>query len=246
MSRRAAKPADTTIMGTVHDALRRDLTRLESALDDAAIHHVARRQAIADHIQWMTSFLDSHHRGEDLGLWPLLRERAPQAHALLDRMEADHARIGPAVNQLLAATARYRSDIGKRARAELREAVRDLSEVLLPHLRAEEDEAMPLASTTLTEADWRSWDRKHNVKGKSLGRLAAEGHWLMDGLDPVRYDKLIHVVPAPVRIVIIKGYARRYRAECARRWGPGIPVGPAADASPGEGGVALARSGDSQ
>jgi hypothetical protein len=35
-----------------------------------------------------------------------------------------------------------------------------------------------------------------------------------------------------VRIVIIKGYARRYRAECARRWGPSVAVGPAA-AAPG-------------
>lgn len=80
--------------------------------------------------------------------------------------------------------------------------------------------------------EWRHWDQAHNVKGKSLGRLAADGHWLMDGLDPARYTTLIHLVPAPVRIVIIKGYARRYRAECARRWGPSVPVGPAA-AAPG-------------
>lgn len=93
---------------------------------------------------------------------------------------------------------------------------------------------MALHGAVLTEAEWRRWDQAHNVKGKSLGRLAADGHWLMDGLDPARYATLIHLVPAPVRIVIIKGYAGRYRAECARRWGPGIAVGPAAAAPPAE------------
>ena len=94
---------------------------------------------------------------------------------------------------------------------------------------------MPLVAAVLTEAEWRHWDQANNVKGKSLGRLAADGHWLMDGLDPARYTTLIHLVPAPVRIIIIKGYARRYRAGCARRWGPGIAVGPAAAAPPAEG-----------
>jgi hypothetical protein len=48
----------------------------------------------------------------------------------------------------------------------------------------------------------------------------------MDGLDPDRRDVLLHLVPAPARIVIVKGYARRYRAACARRWGPDVNVAP--------------------
>jgi hypothetical protein len=99
-------------------------------------------------------------------------------------------------------------------------ALSALAEPLLPHLRGEEDDVMPLVSATLTDTEWRAWDQQHNVRGKSLSQLAAEGHWLMDGLDPDRRDVLLHLVPAPARIVIVKGYARRYRAACARRWGP--------------------------
>jgi hypothetical protein len=40
----------------------------------------------------------------------------------------------------------------------------------------------------------------------------------MDGLDPDRRDVLLHLVPAPARIVIVKGYARR--------WGPDVNVAP--------------------
>jgi hypothetical protein len=147
-------------------------------------------------------------------------------------MQADHAHVTSAAERLRQAAARYRSDAGDQPRADFLDAVSGLSQALLPHLRGEEDEAMPLVAAVLTEAEWRHWDQANNVKGKSLGRLAADGHWLMDGLDPARYTTLIHLVPAPVRIVIIKGYARRYRAECARRWGPSVPVGPAA-AAPG-------------
>jgi hypothetical protein len=49
---------------------------------------------------------------------------------------------------------------------------------------------------------------------------------MADGLDPRRYQILIHLVPAPVRVIVLKGYARRYRAACRRRWGPEVEVGP--------------------
>jgi hypothetical protein len=41
-----------------------------------------------------------------------------------------------------------------------------------------------------------------------------------------RRDVLLHLVPGPARIVILKGYARRYRAACSLRWGPAVNVAP--------------------
>jgi hemerythrin-like domain-containing protein len=226
MTTRHDKPADTTMMGVVHDALRRDLARLQSALPGSPPPGDAQRRALAGHIDWMMDFLHHHHHGEDTGLWPLLRRRNPQAGPLLDRMEADHARIALAIELLRQAAGRYATDGSERDRASAAAALSALAEPLLPHLRGEEDDAMPLVSATLTDAEWRAWDQQHNVRGKSLSRLAAEGHWLMDGLDPDRRDVLLHLVPAPARIIILKGYARRYRAACARRWGPGVNVAP--------------------
>ena len=55
MSKRTSQPAytATTIMGVVHDALRRDLARLQSALGSAPPPDGDRRVAIADHARWM-------------------------------------------------------------------------------------------------------------------------------------------------------------------------------------------------
>jgi hemerythrin-like domain-containing protein len=189
------KPADTTMMGVVHDALRRDLARLQTVLSATPPPDDDRRLGLADHTDWMMDFLHHHHQGEDDGLWPLVRSRNPQAGELLDAMEADHARVAPGVDRVRTAAQRYREEASDDARVEMLTALSTLAEPLLPHLRREEDEAMPVVSATISHAEWRAWEQKHNVKGKSLGTLAAEGHWLMDGLDPRRYETLIHLVP---------------------------------------------------
>ena len=64
-------PADTRMMGIVHDALRRDLRRTRDAL--AGTPPAARRGAIAAHLGWLMDFLHAHHTGEDDGLYPLVR-----------------------------------------------------------------------------------------------------------------------------------------------------------------------------
>jgi hemerythrin-like domain-containing protein len=166
LSKRTSQPAytATTIMGIVHDALRRDLVRLQSAVGSAPPPDGERRVAIADHARWMMDYLHHHHQAEDTGLWPLIRQRAPWAQGLLDRMEADYAHVTPAAERLRQTAARYRSDAGDQSRADFRDAVSGLSQAILPYLRGEEDEAMPLVAAVLTEAEWRHWDQARNVK----------------------------------------------------------------------------------
>jgi hemerythrin-like domain-containing protein len=216
------------MMGVVHNALRRDLRRLDTTLSAASAITPRRRQALSMHVEWMMDFLHHHHHGEDEGLWPLVRGRTLEGDALLDRMETDHADIAPAMEQVLTAARRFRSDPADEARIEVLGSLRRLCDVLLPHLRREEEEAMPLVEATVTDAQWNTWDHKHNVKGKTLPQLGREGRWLMDSLDPPRYQVLVHLVPPPARLIIVKGFARSYRRACVLRWGPDVAVGPLA------------------
>jgi hypothetical protein len=170
--------------------------------------------------------LHRHHRGEDEGPWPLLRGRTADGDALLDRMETGHAGIVPAIDHVLSAASRFAAGTTGQARTGLRASLNRFSEVLLPHLRREEDEAMPLVEATLADAEWRARDQKHNVKGKSLPQLGREGQWLTDSLDPPRYQVLIHLVPPAARLLIVKGFARSYRSACALRQGPDVAVTP--------------------
>lgn len=212
------EPADTRIMGIVHDALRRDLRRTRAALSQPPYPGSDQRKAIADHVTWMMRYLHHHHEGEDHGLWPLLRRNAPEAGPLLDTLETDHATIAEAVVGVNAAAAKYGFNGSDQARLGLLAAVGYLEQVLLPHLEREEQDAMPMVAVALTAAEWNAWTQGF-IRHKSFAELGEEGHWLLDGLDASRYQVVVSQVPANGRFILLHGFARRYRRHAMARWG---------------------------
>jgi hypothetical protein len=212
-------PADTRSMGIVHSALRRDLERTRIVLNDRPYPDGERRRALASHLLWMMHFLHMHHTGEDIGLWPLVRAKNPAAETLLDQMDDDHQRIAPAITALEEAARAYGDDDS--AREGVLSALAQLTDVLLPHLRREELEMMPVVSETLTDAEYRAVEHEQFVAPKGLMELGAEAHWVLDGLPAEGRDVMLHVVPAVPRFVLLHGFARSYRRNAALRWGKG-------------------------
>lgn len=212
-------PADTRSMGIVHSALRRDLERTRLVLTGQPHPQGQRRRALATHLVWMMRFLHAHHTGEDIGLWPLVRSRNPGAGPLLDQMDADHHRIAPAITDLEEAARAYREDGS--ARERLLAALARLDDVLLPHLRREELDMMPVVAATLTDAEYKAVEHRYFVKPKGLSELGTEAHWVLDGLPPDGRDVMLRVVPAVPRFVLLHGFARSYRRKAAALWGDG-------------------------
>jgi len=221
-------PADTRMMGIVHSALRRDLTRTTTALSAEHPPSDAQRVALAAHLTWMMDFLHGHHEGEDVGLWPLIRSLDPSAADLLDQMEHDHSQIAPEIDGLRIATRRYAGDPAAPARDGLIEALASLRAVLDPHLHREEAEMMPIVSRTLTHAQWENFNQEHYIKTKSKSELGHEGHWLIDSIDPAGYKVVVGNVPAIPRFVLLHAFAGQYARACAARWGPTVTIKPLA------------------
>lgn len=213
------------MMGIVHAAFSRDLARVRLVLTAVPVPRGSRRQAVADQVLWLTERLHEHHHTEDDGLWPLIRRHNPAAAPLLAAMETDHRAIMPAIEALTAAAQHYRSTQDDAPRLELIEALDALTEVLLPHLEREVAEAMPVVAQTLTARQWDAWNKETNVKGKSLGELGLEGHWLIDEIDPEGYQVVTRQVPAVPRFVLLHGFARRYRRRRDAWWNPGVSAG---------------------
>ena len=221
-----AGPANTAMMGIVHSALRRDLTRCATALTASVPPAGKQRAAIAGHLAWMMDFLDGHHHGEDAGLWPMVRALNPSAAELLDQMEYDHAQIAPAIGALKEATSRYADDGGPSARESVVVALAALRAVLDPHLHREEVEMMPVVSATITNERWESFNQEQYVKPKSKSELGKEGHWLIDSIDPAGYKIVVGNVPAVPRFVLLHAFAGQYARACATRWGAGVSIKP--------------------
>ena len=123
-----AEPADTTMMRIVHDALRRDLERARSVIDRSPGPADRQRVAIAEQLDWMMAFLEAHHRSEDLGLYAMVRERDPDAAAVLDEMERDHVSIASEIARVHRAAAAYGVDDTS---SDLAESLDSLREALL-------------------------------------------------------------------------------------------------------------------
>ena len=217
-------PADTTMMRIVHDALRRDLaTSARRRSPTPSCTREAQRRAIGAHLTWMVGFLHAHHASEDDGLYPLVRERAGwigRRVAVLDRMAREHEAIAPAIGRGGDGRGRARGGSVRRCRRSGRSPRSTRSAVvLLPHLREEEDEAMPIASRLITAAEWQAIEQEHNLDAKSMSELGFEGHWLIDGAVEADRATVVGLVPPIPRFILLHGFARRYRRHAAACWG---------------------------
>ena len=219
MKRDMNDPADTRMMGIVHTALRRDLGRLHDALTNGR-PGPEQREALGAHAAWMMEFLHAHHAGEDDGLYPMVLAKNPAALELLAVMEADHKRVIPAMDEFTQTVARWTSTGSDADRIETLTALDQLTTVLYPHLEREENEMMPVVAASITHRDWHRWDQQHNIKPKSLPKLAEEGNWLIDDLDVDRRKIVEAEVPAIPRYIVLYGFGPGYRKRAARRWGP--------------------------
>jgi hemerythrin superfamily protein len=166
----------------------------------------------------MMSFLHAHHRAEDDGLYPLVRDRDPASSELLDAMNADHREVASAIAEVEAAATVGSTDVDSQA-DRLMEALTSLSRVLLPHLQREEDEMMPVVSSVVTESEWRRLEDEFNLEGKSRTQLGLEGHWLIDGATVEDRQRVVGLVPAVPRFILLHGLARSYRRRAAACWG---------------------------
>jgi hypothetical protein len=211
--------ADTRLMHIVHQALRRDLERAAAILDGGPPLADRQRIAVAGHVGWMMAFLRAHHESEDNGLYPVVRERRPDVAVILDQVDDAHREIAPSIGAVEAAASAYGSRDGSSARAHLAAAIAELNRVLLPHLEHEEQTVMPIVSEVLTDAEWLAIEHEHNVKRKGIAQLAKEGHWLIDDAGAEDRAKVLGLVSAVPRFVMLHGFGRRYRRDRDERWG---------------------------
>lgn len=220
MAMTSEAPADTTMMRIIHDALRRDLGRGTTALNEPAAPE--RRRAIGAHVGWMMRFLHAHHASEDNGLYPLVRQRTGGAVDLLDvldRMTDEHEDIAAAIATVETAAAALAHDVSDDAAQQTVAALDALGVVLLPHLQEEEDEAMPITSRLITAGEWQAIEKKHNLDPKSMSELGFEGHWLIDSVSDADRATVIGLVPPIPRFILLHGFARRYRRHVKACWG---------------------------
>jgi branched-chain amino acid transport system ATP-binding protein len=143
-------------------------------------------------IYYIDSFPERfHHPKEDQYLYRILRMRHAAAAALLDRLETEHRVGAEKIRTLQQALARYQQG-GKAQFPSFLAAVESYAEFHWIHMKAEEQEALPMAEKYLSAADWKEIDAA--FLGHSDPMLGAPVRTEFDRL----FTRIVNLAPAPI------------------------------------------------
>jgi hypothetical protein len=141
----------------VHSVIRRDLETVErlaadvgEGLSGAAVQEsLAELKTVSPLWQLKVNclrycrFVHSHHGAEDVLLLPALRAANPSIGSVVDRLEADHARVSDLLDAVEEAARTLTDSEGEEARQRVIDGLRELHVHLLEHLDYEETKAGP-------------------------------------------------------------------------------------------------------
>ena len=191
---------DFTLMYAVHDAFHRDLRFLTAAVEAGRTADPAVRAG------WATfkNQLHVHHTAEDTSLWPPLRQKVtrPGETAVLDAMEAEHARIDPLLAQV-------DTSLAAPGHPGLADNAAALAQTLADHMKHEENQALPLVEAHLGPAGWSAF-RKATGKIQGLRGGAEFFPWMLDGASADTSKKVLSMLPPPARLLYRAAWRPRY------------------------------------
>jgi hemerythrin-like domain-containing protein len=147
--------ADVRAMIMLHNALRREFRPLPAVVRGVRHGDTERARTVAEHVDFVTTILHAHHRGEDLVLWPILLERAPAELApTVHVMEGHHGQIDQIGQHVAAALAGWWTTADATIGVSLAEALGRLTALLDVHLSIEEEHILPVAANHVTMDEW--------------------------------------------------------------------------------------------
>ena len=202
-SRRRTTPPDIGFMYAMHDAFRRDVSRLQAAVGKIG----TRREVPSTVLEGWDVFqrnLTFHHQAEDDDLWPTLRTRIDDVdeRGAIDDMVREHSLIPPA----LEAVSR-----GLGGSEDPQPAVDQLATLVLDHLDHEERDVLPLVERRLSDADWHAFLRTE--RNRRAPRERPEFLcWVLDDTRPEHADAVLGELPPPGRLVYRQVLKPRYDA----------------------------------
>ena len=145
-------------------------------------------------IYYIDSFPERfHHPKEDQYLYRILRLRHPDAAPLLDRLHHEHVAGAEKIRTLEQALARYQNG-GAAEFSDFLAAVETYADFHRHHMRAEEQEAFPLAMKHLTAGDWEEIDAA--FLGHTDPMLGVDAATVYDRL----FTRIVTLAPPPLGV----------------------------------------------
>ncbi|HUZ10791.1 MAG TPA: hemerythrin domain-containing protein [Acidimicrobiales bacterium] len=191
---------DTSDMVSVHRAFREAFAAAPTLAGSASEDAGGRVELVGNFYANVLEFLRVHHEGEELLLFPLLRERCPTEVATVDRIGAQHHEVDGAVAMAQELLGRWPTEPGPEVGRRLAESLVSLGIQLTAHLDDEERELLPLCAGNLSEQEWGA------LPEHAMRAFAGDKVWLILGLIFEQMDGgqrahvLAHMPPPALRM----------------------------------------------
>ena len=193
-----------TALMSSHHAFRRDLARFAQALARVEAGDTSRIEAVREEWKNFRGALHGHHEAEDHGFFPNIAQAHESVRATIEGLSADHRRIDPLLE---------RGDAAFEALPQTAAAVavvRELEELLTPHLATEERELVPFLRDT------KAFPPPPN---DDAAAMYAQGFaWSTHGLASDVIEKINAMLPASL-LERLPAARAAFAARCERVWG---------------------------
>ncbi len=131
-----------------------------------------------------------HHPKEDEHLFARVLQRAPEARALVDQLQAEHREGAQLIRELERALLFFEEGWPLGAR-EFAQAVEAYAEFHWKHMRKEEEELLPIAERALTAGDWNAIDRAFAANRDPVADMEHRDYEKL-------FTRIANLAPAPV------------------------------------------------
>ena len=131
-----------------------------------------------------------HHPKEDEHLFARVLQRAPEARALVDQLQAEHREGAQLIRELERALLFFEEGWPVGAR-EFAQAVEAYAEFHWMHMRKEEQELLPIAERVLTAGDWNAIDRAFAANRDPVANIEHRDYEKL-------FTRIANLAPAPV------------------------------------------------
>ncbi|MER6066418.1 hemerythrin domain-containing protein [Streptomyces sp. NPDC001792] len=207
--------ADVRDMLVVHEAFRRNYSRLPELVRAVTSGDTERAAVVADHAQLIEEFLHLHHKGEDELLWPKLLERAgDRLGETVNLLESQHEEIAALLTESSQRLAIWRGQPTKDHGEQLARSLERLGALLTEHLGIEEKDVLPIVPEYVTAKEWHELG-DHAINALPKNKLPVVFGMLASLADDEVVKLMLSTAPLVPRLLMPvlgpKAYARYAR-----------------------------------
>lgn len=198
------EPVDFTINANMHSAFKREIARLQRAVETADLHDPFVTGGIQRRYRFFSETLHTHHEAEDTYLWPAAMSQAtPAEQVVLTAMEAEHEALAAALAELDAAMSTLGPDTDIPG---LDQSFDRLHRVLVGHCAHEERDAIPVIQQYIGRDDLKGFMQVTRSQQDSDLVLP----WICDGATAEQVRTTWSMLPAFVRAFVKPMTTRKY------------------------------------